>query len=396
MSQHDFNIANQGFPSFRSDLNDALVALATTSSSATAPATTYANQLWYETDTNTLHIRNEANSAWLDLMVIDQSTGSPSFTAGNVGVGTEAPARKFHAEADAASTNSVIPVVRVARTSSGTPANGIGAGIEFVAETSSNNLEIGATIEAVTTDVTLNSEDFDLVFKLMAAGATATEAVRVSSGGVISNAVGAEISSVFQSGRLASGGTVNWLLAYRNGVGVFTGGTPVALRTDADGAGNVTALTFEIGGAIGSSEKARLTSAGYLGLGTTSPIVQLQASSDALFGGVVYRRQGTPASYAAAVTLTIADLLTGIVRYTGAAANLTFPTGTNIENGLPATFPNNHSFDFSVINTGSGTATLLTNTDLTLIGGMTVAAGASGQFRARKTATNTYTIYRLS
>ncbi len=95
MSQHDFNIANQGFPSFRTDLNNALVALATTSSGTAEPATTYANQLWYETDTNTLHIRNEANSGWLDLMVIDQTTGSPSFTAGNVGIGTSAPVDKF-------------------------------------------------------------------------------------------------------------------------------------------------------------------------------------------------------------------------------------------------------------------------------------------------------------
>ena len=96
MSQNDFNIANQGFPSFRSDLNSALQALASLSSADTAPTTTYANQLWYETDTNILHIRNEANSAWLDLMVIDQATGSPSFTAGNVGIGTSSPAQMLH------------------------------------------------------------------------------------------------------------------------------------------------------------------------------------------------------------------------------------------------------------------------------------------------------------
>ncbi len=32
MSQHDMNIANQGFPAFRTDLNNALVALASLSS----------------------------------------------------------------------------------------------------------------------------------------------------------------------------------------------------------------------------------------------------------------------------------------------------------------------------------------------------------------------------
>jgi hypothetical protein len=67
MSQNDFNIANQGFPSFRSDLNSALQALASTSSGATAPATPYANQLWYDTANDLLKIRNEANSAWITL-----------------------------------------------------------------------------------------------------------------------------------------------------------------------------------------------------------------------------------------------------------------------------------------------------------------------------------------
>lgn len=70
MSQHDFNIANQSFPSFRSDLNDALVALASLSSGATEPATTYAHQLWYDTSTNYLKYRNATNSGWIVLFQI--------------------------------------------------------------------------------------------------------------------------------------------------------------------------------------------------------------------------------------------------------------------------------------------------------------------------------------
>jgi hypothetical protein len=88
MSQNDFDIANQGFAAFRADLNLALKALASLSSGSAEPATTYANQLWYETDTNILHIRNEADSAWLDLMVIDGATGSPSFNSGDVAFDT--------------------------------------------------------------------------------------------------------------------------------------------------------------------------------------------------------------------------------------------------------------------------------------------------------------------
>lgn len=72
MSQHDFNIANQGFPAFRSDLNNALAALASTSSGATAPSTPYANQLWYDETNNILKMRDEANANWINLGTLDQ------------------------------------------------------------------------------------------------------------------------------------------------------------------------------------------------------------------------------------------------------------------------------------------------------------------------------------
>lgn len=72
MSQHDFTIANQTASSARTDINNALQALASCNSGSSAPSTTYANMLWYETDTNLLKIRNEANSAWVSLLYIDQ------------------------------------------------------------------------------------------------------------------------------------------------------------------------------------------------------------------------------------------------------------------------------------------------------------------------------------
>lgn len=71
-----------------------------------------------------------------------------------------------------AGTNVVAYLLNLNRQSSGTPANGIGTGISFSAETAAANTEIGATIEAVTTDVTSTSEDFALVAKTMVAGST--------------------------------------------------------------------------------------------------------------------------------------------------------------------------------------------------------------------------------
>lgn len=74
MSQHDLTIANQGFPAFRSDLNDALQALGTQSSGATAPSTTFANMIWYDTANNIVKMRNEDNDAWISLFTLDQTT----------------------------------------------------------------------------------------------------------------------------------------------------------------------------------------------------------------------------------------------------------------------------------------------------------------------------------
>lgn len=74
MSQHDFNIANQTSGNARTDINNALVALATLSSGATAPATTFANMLWYDTANDALKLRNEADSGWIVVAYINQST----------------------------------------------------------------------------------------------------------------------------------------------------------------------------------------------------------------------------------------------------------------------------------------------------------------------------------
>jgi hypothetical protein len=76
MSQNDFNLANQGFPSMRSDMNSALQALASNSSGATAPTTTYPYQWWYDETTDILKVRDAANAAWIDFATFDQGAGS--------------------------------------------------------------------------------------------------------------------------------------------------------------------------------------------------------------------------------------------------------------------------------------------------------------------------------
>lgn len=79
MSQNDFTIANQGFPAFRADLNDALGALASLSSGTTEPTTTYANMLWYDTTNDLLKMRNEDDDAWITIAYLDQTADEVEF-----------------------------------------------------------------------------------------------------------------------------------------------------------------------------------------------------------------------------------------------------------------------------------------------------------------------------
>jgi hypothetical protein len=81
-AQHDMDLANQAGAGYRSDNNNALQALATISSGATAPATMFAYMLWADTTSGLLKQRNAANNGWLvrstlaETFVIDRASNT--------------------------------------------------------------------------------------------------------------------------------------------------------------------------------------------------------------------------------------------------------------------------------------------------------------------------------
>ena len=87
MAQHDYIIANQTFPNTRTDINNVLAAIVSANSGASAPSTTYAYQLWYDTTTNKLKMRNAADDAWIDLFDVDQAADTATPTTGGGGGG---------------------------------------------------------------------------------------------------------------------------------------------------------------------------------------------------------------------------------------------------------------------------------------------------------------------
>jgi len=82
MAQHDYTIANQTFPATRTDLNNALSAIVSTNSGTTAPTSTYAYQLWYDTGNDELKMRNANDDAWITLFLFDQVADTAETAAG--------------------------------------------------------------------------------------------------------------------------------------------------------------------------------------------------------------------------------------------------------------------------------------------------------------------------
>ena len=76
MAQHDMNVANADGATVRADLNNALAALVSLTSGATAPTTVFAYMPWVDTANNLLKQRNAANSAWVTVATLGETYGT--------------------------------------------------------------------------------------------------------------------------------------------------------------------------------------------------------------------------------------------------------------------------------------------------------------------------------
>jgi hypothetical protein len=314
MSQHDLNIANQGFPAFRADLNDALVALGSTNSGATAPATTFANQLWYDTANNILKIRNEDNDAWISIVTLDQSADNiSSITAQTIGINTSSPSTQLQMNSGAATYSDQL---RIRNTNFGNADIGVGSGIMALATDMSNiafytNSSLGTTGSALPTN----------------------ERMRITSAGDVG--IGTNDPASFGKFAVVGTNTSSPLIGVRDN-GTPTGnlvsisanslGTALAVNS----AGNTRVLNLGLGGITPSTS----------GTGITFPATQ-SASSDANTLDDYEEGTWTPSDVSGAgLSFTgVAGFYVKIGKYVMASAQLTFPSTANTSaatiGGLP-------------------------------------------------------------
>ena len=112
-----------------------------------------------------------------------------------------------------------------------------------------------------------------------------------------------------------------------------------------------------------------------------------------------WQPQDAPADIAdgGSMIATAANVLTGIVTATPTATrSIQLPTGANLD--LATEWAIGDSFDFSVITLAAFALSITVNTGVTIVGSAATAAtsGASARFRVRKTAADTFIVYRVS
>jgi hypothetical protein len=197
------SIANQGFPAFRADLNDALPALASNNAGAAEPSTMFAHQWWVDTSANpsVLKQRNADNDAWITFGTINQTgdtfslvaesatlsggtangvtylNGSKVLTSGsaltfdgaNLGIGTSSPGARTHI-VSAAGT----PQLKWSDATNGTATLDTAAGLSRIY--TNVGLAFGSGTESFTERARIDSSG-NLLVGATSAGATNTNSI---------------------------------------------------------------------------------------------------------------------------------------------------------------------------------------------------------------------------
>lgn len=225
MAQHDYVIANGTGAAVRSDLNNALAAIVSQNSGATAPATTYAFQFWADTTTGLLKLRNSANSAWVTLFQLDGEWSTLPVENGT------AAAPSIYFKDSGTDTGFYSPGTDQVAISTG------GTGRLFI--NSSGSVGIGTSSPSTVLHIS-----------------SASPTVRISdTSGTTSDLTG---QILFQEmGTTSAMGRIG-----------YTGGDAI-LRVKTDGAQPIAFLTND-------AERVRITSGGNVGIGTTSPGANLE------------------------------------------------------------------------------------------------------------------------
>lgn len=202
---HDYNIANQTAPNFRADLNTLLTNIVSTNSGSSAPSTTFANMLWYDTTNNQLKMRNEADSAWITLFESDQSNNRVNIITDDIQYATSA--------------------VTEVKNTSGTTILSLQAPTQSTAETGTENTQVMTplrTKQSISANaITSVVAGTNISVSTSSGAATITNSISAGDGLTLS---GSTMSLSSDSSVTAIGGVI-WGIANTQGTGYAVGAT---------------------------------------------------------------------------------------------------------------------------------------------------------------------------
>ena len=370
-------------------------------------------------------------------------------SAGDVGIGTSSPASKLHVVGDIQQDNANYIKGKLA----------VGTATRLFGLNAADSLYIGGIdasqsetlfVRGGTTQMAISSSGVLQLYPtggeggeinlLNPTGGTVGGYLDVSTANNLRLWTGSANSSI-QIGQLTStGGIIQFYteaiermrITNTGTVGIgtsTTSGSGLDIKNDAGGAllyaygttaagGGVSILGRNINGGAGSYAQIALwndqnpftgfyANLAYFSSGSTIPnemrLTQGAASSMTFWTNAVEREritqdgnrivyQPTPTTQNGSATLTIAQLRTQIIT-SNVAATYTLPTGATLDT-YTTNMAANTAFEVTFMAIGLGAITIALNGN-TALGSLTIAAGTSGTYRFRKTAANTFTVYRL-
>ena len=296
MAQHDYVIANGTGAAVRSDLNNGLAAIVSQNSGATAPATTYAYMTWADTTAGVMKMRNGANNAWITLYQLDGEWSTIAFENGS------AAAPSIYFKDSGTDTGIYSPGAdQVAISTGGTGRLFIDSSGRLLAGTSTARTNFfGTTLSAV-----IQTEG--------TGGSTGRGALSVINNDVSNNPPYVLLG---RSGAATLGSNAVVVSGSRLGTVSFHGADGTSFIEAATVAGEVDGtpgtndmpgrLVFSTtaDGAASPTERLRITSAGNVGIGTSSPWSLISVGNSGTAGDVTSARQisvGINSSYGASL-----------------------------------------------------------------------------------------------